>query len=466
MNKGLKIAIPLLIIALILAFGIILLNETSASSNRIYKGIYINNINVGGMTYDEAYRLLNEKFNIPLQEKVITLKYRDKEFRTTNKLLETRYDIEEKVNEALNYGKEGNIFEKTIERLKISTSSINLQLEIIVNEKNIDGVVNKISKSLITMPVDATIKLIDGKFIITPDVNGRQVDDAKLKEILLNSVKTTNSEELQIPVKVVEAKIKQDDLEKIDTRISAFATKFNPADVNRTGNLKIASSSIDGTLVMPGEVFSMNKVLGPRVASKGYKEAPVIINGTLVPGLAGGICQVTSTVYNAALLANFEIVERRPHGLKVSYVPAGRDATISGNIIDFKFKNTNKTPLYIRAWVGKNYVNVEFYSANENPNMNVVIESEIIERIPTTTEYVKDSNLYQGEKVTEVKPIDGIKSITYRKVFINGELVKKETLSKDYYKPAKGRVRIGTKPVSTQTDNTSENQKSQDIINQ
>ncbi|WDU83785.1 VanW family protein [Caloramator sp. Dgby_cultured_2] len=189
----------------------------------------------------------------------------------------------------------------------------------------------------------------------------------------------------------------------------------------------------------------MNKVLGPRVASKGYKEAPVIINGTLVPGLAGGICQVTTTVYNAALLANFDIIERRPHGLKVSYVPPGRDATISGTSIDFKFKNTSNAPIYIKAWVSNSYVNVIFYGANENPNIKIVIESEIIERIPTTTEYIKDPTLPEGQKIVEAKPIDGVKSVTYRKIYKDGILIKKSCYLRITISQQRGRLELEQK---------------------
>jgi vancomycin resistance protein YoaR len=156
--------------------------------------------------------------------------------------------------------------------------------------------------------------------------------------------------------------------------------------VNRTENVKIAAAAVNGVIVLPGEVFSMNKALGPRVASKGYKEAPVIINGTVAPGLAGGICQVTTTVYNAALLYDLEIVERRQHGLAVSYVGAGRDATISGNAIDFKFRNNNKYPIYSSAIIGKSTLTINFYGTNEHPGRYVQIATEIYERIKPDTE--------------------------------------------------------------------------------
>ncbi|CCJ34459.1 VanW family protein [Caloramator australicus] len=451
MNKGAKAALIVFILILISVPAVSAFLKTSANNNKIFKGIYINNENVGEMTKEEAIGLLDEKFNKPLQEKTIKFTYQDRIFKTTFKDLNVRYNIEEAVDKALLIGKEGNIFRQTIERIKLLNSSVNITLDLSYDKTNIDKIVQKISREINKPFKDATIKLVGQNFVITKEENGIKVDEENLKSLIVDAIQNKENKEIHIPTLKVEAKIKSSDLEKIKEKISVFSTKFNPSDVNRTGNLKIAAQSLDGTVLMPGEIFSMNKVLGPRVASKGYKEAPVIINGTLVPGLAGGICQVTTTVYNAALLANFDIIERRPHGLKVSYVPPGRDATISGTSIDFKFKNTSNAPIYIKAWVSNSYVNVIFYGANENPNIKVVIESEIIERIPTTTEYIKDPTLPEGQKIVEAKPIDGVKSVTYRKIYKDGILIKKELLSKDYYKPAKGKVRIGTKKVITQT---------------
>ncbi|WDC84585.1 VanW family protein [Caloramator sp. mosi_1] len=134
---------------------------------------------------------------------------------------------------------------------------------------------------------------------------------------------------------------------------------------------------------MPGDVFSMLKVLGPRNASQGYKEAPVIINGKLEPGLAGGICQVSTTMYNAALLGNFEIVKRKAHGLAVAYVAPGRDATIAGDSIDFQFKNNYNNPIYIEAVVETSTITVNIYGANEREGQYVEIVSEVYQRTET-----------------------------------------------------------------------------------
>lgn len=455
MKKGFKIIIPLLLLIIIfITFGIIL-GDTASAQDMIFEGISINGVNVGGMTKEEAKNILEEKFNKNLKNKKIYINYENNKFTIDYKQLKAHYDVDKAVDAAFDYGKEGNIFEKTILKYKLKNNNYDIKMQFVSDTSIVNKEIKKISQKINFDPINASIKLTSSGFKVTPDKNGKKVNEKKLEELIVSSIKPTDTQEnINIPVDIVEAKIKADILNKIDTKISSFTTKFNLGDVNRSGNIRVAASFVNGTVVMPGEIYSMNKTLGPRLESKGYKEAPVIINGTHVPGLAGGICQVTTTVYNAALLANFQIVERRPHQLRVGYVPAGRDATISGDYIDMKFKNTNKYPIYIKANVSGGSITVTIYGAKENSGQTVEITSEIIEKTPADTEYINDPTLLAGQKVVEEKPIDGMKSITYRKVYQNGKLIKSEIISKDNYKVGKGKVRIGTKPVSNLHDDT------------
>lgn len=461
MKKSYKIILPILLIAIILTGVGIVVKNTTAAENKIFEGVYINNVNVGGMDVNTASKLLEDKFNKNVKDKKIYISYEDKKYTIDYKKLKAHYDIDKAVNKAFSYGKSGNVIEKTLNRLKIKKSNYNINLEFTADTSIVSGYIKKISKDINEDPVDAKISY-NGSFNITPDVSGRKVNEEKLKGLIENAVNPEDKEEkVDVPVDVVAASVKGDMLSKIDTKLSTFSTKFSTADENRAGNIKIAAQTVNGTVVMPGAIYSMNKTLGPRVEKKGYKEAPVIINGTHVPGLAGGICQATTTVYNAALLANFDIVSRKPHQLKVGYVPAGRDATISGDAIDMKFKNTNKYPIYIQTIVTSGNIRVNIYGANEHPGQTVEITSEVYEKVPTTTQYINDPTLEVGKQVVDEKPTIGIKSRTYRKVYENGNLVKTEQISKDYYKPVKGKIRVGTKAAvetSSQTNTNTEKQ--------
>lgn len=447
-----KILVTLFILTLVILFTEVgfILYDTKSSEKIIYKGIQIEKVDVGGMTKDEAKKVLDERFNKKLLNEKIEIIYKDKKIILDYKNLEVHYDVDKSVDEALNFGKKGNIITKTLAKWKMKDNIHDIKLNLIWNKTAVEKEVKKLAEGINIQPVDAKISYNGSTFSVTGDKSGQAVNEKKLVEIINSAISSNENEiPIDIPIEVLKARINREMLMNIKINISSFTTSFNKKNINRTENLRIAANFINGTLVLPGEIFSMNKALGPRLESKGYKEAPVIINGTLTSGLAGGICQVTTTVYNAAILANFKIVERRPHGILVSYVEAGRDATISGNTIDLKFKNTNKYPIYINTVMDKSTLTVNFFGAEEHPDQKIEISTEIYETIPADVEYIYDEELRENVKKVEQKPINGAKSRTYRKVYVNGELISSELLSRDTYKITKGRIRIGTKKVNS-----------------
>lgn len=447
-----KILVTLFILTLVILFTEVgfILYDTKSSEKIIYKGIQIEKVDVGGMTKDEAKKVLDERFNKKLLNEKIEIIYKDKKIILDYKNLEVHYDVDKSVDEALNFGKKGNIITKTLAKWKMKDNIHDIKLNLIWNKTAVEKEVKKLAEGINIQPVDAKISYNGSTFSVTGDKSGQAVNEKKLVEIINSAISSNENEiPIDIPIEVLKARINREMLMNIKINISSFTTSFNKKNINRTENLRIAANFINGTLVLPGEIFSMNKALGPRLESKGYKEAPVIINGTLTSGLAGGICQVTTTVYNAEILANFKIVERRPHGILVSYVEAGRDATISGNTIDLKFKNTNKYPIYINTVMDKSTLTVNFFGAEEHPDQKIEISTEIYETIPADVEYIYDEELRENVKKVEQKPINGAKSRTYRKVYVNGELISSELLSRDTYKITKGRIRIGTKKVNS-----------------
>lgn len=450
MNKNLKIIIPAaaIILAIIISLGVIM-NTTASAQNRIYEGVYVNGVSLGNMTQEEAVKTLADKFNKDIKNKTIIMSHGNDAFTIDYNFLKAHYDIESAVKEAYSYGKSGNLLTKSINRMNLRKNKHEIKMNFVADTSSLSEEIKKISAKLNVDATDAKVSFNGGQFSIVADKAGKKVNEEKLAELIKSSIKPDGKEDkIDIPVDEVEARIKADMLSQVTTKVASFTTNFKLSDSNRSGNIKIAASSLNGTVLLPGETFSMNNTLGPRVKSKGYTEAPVIINGTLVPGLAGGICQVSSTLYNAALYANLQIVERRPHGLKVGYVDAGRDATISGDAIDLKFKNTYKNPIYIQAVVSGASITVNIYGANENPGQRVELYSEVYERIEPKIEEVNDPTLETGKKVVEIKPSQGYKSRTYRKIYQDGKLIKTELLSKDTYKATNGKIRVGTKPVS------------------
>lgn len=266
------------------------------------------------------------------------------------------------------------------------------------------------------------------------------------------------SEEYIIPLKITvpDKTIKDLGEEAFPDELGNYSTRYDPSNYNRSNNIEISTEKIDGTIIMPGETFSYNQTVGERTIAAGYKEAGAYAGGKVVQDVGGGICQTSSTLYNAVLLANLEIVDRSNHQFLTSYVSAGRDATVSWGSIDFKFKNNREYPIKIEAKSKNGVCEMSIYGIKEETEYEVVIQSNVISYIPYTTKYEKDSNLEEGKEVVEQSGYNGCTSEAYRILKINGEVVSKTLLSKDTYDPMTKIIRIGTK----KTEDTKETSKS------
>ena len=222
-----------------------------------------------------------------------------------------------------------------------------------------------------------------------------------------------DKEEYTIPLKTLYPNVTTNMIgqEAFPDLLSSFPTYYSTSDRDRTTNLILAANKINGTVVMPGEVFSYNQVVGERTIAAGYKEAPIYVNGEVVDGLGGGICQVTSTLYNAVVLANLEIVERSNHQFVPSYVKASRDATVVFGSIDFKFKNNRNYPIKILCSVNNGVVNFAIYGLKTADDYEVEISS----RITSQTSSYTNSEAYKILKK-------------------NGQIVSQTLLSRDTYK--------------------------------
>ncbi|SDG23690.1 Putative peptidoglycan binding domain-containing protein [Thermoanaerobacter thermohydrosulfuricus] len=336
-NNYFYIAIILLLLVFLsssFAYFYLMLN-----SKVIAKGIFVNGISIGGMTKEEAVNFLKNKIKLPSFS--ITAKYQDKDFVITSEDINLSYSYQEMVDEAYKIGREGNPIERVREIYVTEKEGKYFSFYPKYDENKLKEFVDKISQEIDKEPVNAKIKITGGVKQITPDVEGVKVDKEKtlknLKQLIDELVKgKTEKTEVEIVAEKVEAKISKSMLEMINGRISTFSTVFNLQDVNRSGNLAVAARAVNGTLLLPGETFSLNKTLGPRIIENGYKEAPVIVGNKLVPDLGGGVCQIATTLYNAILRADIAITERYHHSFPVAYVPPGQDATISGDVLDLK----------------------------------------------------------------------------------------------------------------------------------
>jgi vancomycin resistance protein YoaR len=447
MKKASKILILSAFVLVLLITGCTAAADKKAAlDTKIYQGISIRNINVGGMTKDEAKKAVQDVLDKEIDAMELRFTYGDWNLSVSGRELNSRFNVDQAVQTAYDYGKTGNIIKRMLNMRMLGKEGYNIPLTFSADLAVAEGYIGRIAGDLNKTTADATFRYEgDGVFTVTPEVNGVKVDEAQLKTLIDGSVKPEGGfKAIEVPASVEMAKVTADKWSGIKEKISGFSTSFNAGDVSRSSNIKLAADTINGTILWPGEVFSMNKAVGPRTKENGYNDAKIIVNGELVPGLAGGICQATTTVYNAALLANLEIVERHPHSLKVAYIAASRDATISGSTLDLKFRNTTSAPIYIEAYTRTGSITVNFYGTNDHPEQTVKIVSEVLYTIPASTQYIYDSSLAQGVEIWKTKPSSGMKSRAYRQIYVNGELISSKLLSTDTYQPQTGKLRIGT----------------------
>lgn len=234
--------------------------------------------------------------------------------------------------------------------------------------------------------------------------------------------------------------------------IGKFTTSFDNSGENRRYNIALAAKRINGVFIESGEAFSFNKVVGERTEKNGFKNAKIIEEGKFTEGIGGGVCQVSTTVYNAAINAGLRIKEYHPHSLAVSYVKPSFDAMVSYGYADLKIVNPTKNPFYIKAYVKNSSVTVEFYGENSGYTYKRV--SVVTETVEPPEEEIKEDDGTYGLKSGEEKvisyPKSGIKSEAYIYKYKGNKLVAKTLLRKDFYKPVRKTTVVG-KSASPET---------------
>lgn len=323
-------------------------------------------------------------------------------------------------------------------------------LDVTWDEEKLSDTLKESLASLEKEPVDATFSINNqNQMVIVPGENGHVVDIEKLVNELTSIKIFQNPSPYQVELIPTTPAITAEKLEsqKIEGLIASYTTWFNGNDLERTANVRLSAQALDGKVFAPGEVISFNDTVGQRTGERGYQDALIIVNGEFVPGLGGGICQTSSTLYNAGLLANLEIVERRNHGLAVGYVPLGRDATVAWGSIDLKIKNNTDGYILIRTKIGPNYLTMEVYG-KKTPGQEVFITNEVNEVIPFETEIIQDPSLAPGTEIVKQGGQNGYIAYAYRTVKMNGEVVKTENLGRSYYIPTKRIVVKGPAPVN------------------
>ena len=402
----------------------------------------------------------NLECNVSINESETNKLINDISLNLPGALVESSYYIEDD-NLIITKGKEGLVInsEKLLKLIyeKLNNNNINQEyIEIPVEIKQPQKIdLQKIHDEIYKEPENAYYN--KEPFEIHAETDGVDFDIDEAKKIIEKEEK----DEYSITLKITKPEITINDIgtEAFPDMLSTFTTKYDRTNINRTTNLQLAINKINGVVLMPDEEFSYNKIVGERTIAAGYKDAKIYSNGEVVDGLGGGICQISSTLYNTVLLANLEITERRNHQFITSYLPAGRDATVVYGSQDFKFKNNRKYPVKIEATLNSGIAKISLYGVKEENDYTVTFETKTISAIPYKTKYIEDNSLEEGVEKIQQKGTNGLVTETYKILSLNGAVVSKTLLSKDTYNAMQRVVVKGTKKVKKEKEENNDNSK-------
>ena len=368
------------------------------------------------------------------------------------RFVDDTYNVDE-VNKKLivKRGKSGNALnynttkDEIFDKIKAGeTLAINVNLENKTPTKiTAEEIYSKVAREAKDASIDKTKKPV----LLVNEVYGINFDKNELQKVLDKEENQVEEKEIEFALNFIEPKVKLRDIsyDLCLDKLAGLTTYFDASQTARANNLKIALSYLNDQLIMPGEIFSYNAVIGDTTYAKGYLPAAVFKGGRSVNELGGGICQTSSTLYNVALLANLEIVERYAHGLPVGYVRPSLDATVYGDVLDFKFKNTRNYPIKIvTSFSSGGEMNISIYGTKEEVEYDITLVSNYLYTVNYKTTYIQDPSLEEGVEQVVYNGVNGYASNAYIIKKLNGQVVENRFLSKDVYNAQNKTVRVGT----------------------
>lgn len=439
---AIAILIIFLILTVLLVYSIVLL-----SSQTFYKGIYVEDINLVGLNKDQARDLIEDKLSETFGDAKLILKDKNNTWQVNLKDISFEFLEDETINKAYKIGRNGGIIQRLYSIFKLRFNNEHIYAAYSYDSEMLKTILEDIKAKIDKDERNAEVLYNNGNVAIKNEEIGRFVDIDKSVKLIENHIVKRDLQGINLNVDEIVPRVISKEINVIRNVLATFSTSFNANDENRSYNIKLACEKINNCILYPGELFSMNKTLGPRTEENGYLEAPVIFKNELVKGTGGGVCQVTTTLYDAVLKSKLEVVERTHHSIPLGYVEPGQDATIAEDFIDFKFRNNRDYPICINSEVKSNKLNIRILGKKEASDENIVkLKSEILEvYTPDEEDIVIDDSVPDNEKVVIRQPVKGYKAALYRETYkSNGEMIERERISEDIYNPVKPQIKVNS----------------------
>lgn len=426
--------------------------------NIIYKGIYIDTIDVGNMTKEQAEATVNDYIK-SLQNKKVTINVGEHAVESTMEELGWTAVEGDYVEQALSAGKSGNLIKRYKQLKDIENDKLVFNLQFTVDEDKINAILEKCTE-FNQEAKSATIIKKGNSFKVTDSQTGIGTDIEATKKLLLAAV-GENWDRQDVTIDAVVTKLEPAITKEMallcKDLLGTATTYYRGSSFNRAANIKNGGRLISGSVVAPGETYSAYQNFAPFTSGNGWREGGAYENGQVVQSIGGGVCQVSTTMYNALLQAELEIVERSNHSMIVDYVKPGFDAAVAGGVTqaykDLKFKNNTDAPIYIEAYTKGSSITFNIYGHETRPsNRTIKYVNDIVQVIKPGKDVITEDET----KDTEFKEITqtahtGYKAYLYKLVYVDGKQVSKEEVSFSSYRATPAYITVGTKPIETES---------------
>ena len=380
------------------AAGTLAVSSSLASSDKIVSGVRFEGTELKGLSAPAAEMFFQKAANKKIHP--LTFTYAGRDFEVTPAEIGLNPNVKKAVDEAESYGRGSGTLINLRDQIRCAMGGREVTLTAEYNEELLKQKIDDIAAQIYTQPANASVNFYDNGVIEhIPGVIGKKLDSEKVAESLKEGLLALNlpSGKIELQPEEIMPFVTTEDIQNIDSVIGSYSTNYYPG--SRGDNIWLAANSLCDKIVKPGWTFSFNETVGERTYAAGYQNAGVIINGQADVGVGGGVCQVSSTLYNAVLLAGLTPTERTPHYFKSSYIGAGRDATVADGLIDFKFRNDLPHSVYLKAYASGSTLSIYVLGTRADLNgANISIEREGSEMAPSVYRvYTKDGQVIKDE---------------------------------------------------------------------
>ncbi len=454
-NINNKVLIGIAIFLMLIFISVMYFTSESLNTG-IHRGVRVEDVDVSNLSKDEALKEVSKITEERINNKKINFHYGDRDLPIALKDFGYSLNLEDAINEAYSIGRSKGLFSNYLDIVSSLIFKKNIIADSSFDEGKKDAVLTNLAREIHKKPLDAhPIFNEDGTITIAKSEKGRYLDLNEAKGLLNTDM--LNEEKIELPVYDTEPKIQSDYYQGIDKVLGDFSTDYSSSIKNRKENIKIASAKFNNMKLNPGDEISFNDIVGEISEATGFKNATVIVGGEYETGIGGGICQVSTTLYNSLILSDLEIVERHNHSRPINYVDLGTDAAVARGYKDLKFKNNTNNPIIILTEADGQKLDFKVLGNSADRDYQVKIIPERLGVVSPDVKTTYSDSIPEGETVVKESGKNGYSYKTYKEVVKNGEVVEKKEISKSYYFPKSKVLVVGTGSSSKSNDDDEDN---------